>query len=71
MLSEQDKRDLIEMASSAVLREEFRTLRLRSRPSDAREMDLDDLVRFLNAASRLAPVETPRVIGHFPGTFRL
>lgn len=71
MLSERDKKDLMEMASSAELREEFRTLRLRSRPSDPREMDLDELIRFLNAASRMAPVEAPRNIGYFPGTFRL
>lgn len=47
MLSEQEKLELLEMAGSARLREEFRCLRQSSRPSRSRPMDLDRLMLFL------------------------
>lgn len=61
MLSEQEKKELLEMAASQALREEFRRLREGAMPPDPGSVDLDFLIRFLNAASRLGGAEpSPR-----------
>ncbi|OGR87837.1 MAG: hypothetical protein A3J74_10525 [Elusimicrobia bacterium RIFCSPHIGHO2_02_FULL_57_9] len=61
MLSEEEKRELLEMAGSSQLREEFR--RLRQSPRSSRLMDLDRLMRFLTDFSRFSPARPPRESG--------
>ncbi|MBI4056534.1 MAG: hypothetical protein HY399_03195 [Elusimicrobia bacterium] len=56
MLSEKEKKEILEMASSEKMREEFRTLRdssrlFRSSPC----MDLNELIKFLTAVNRIFP----------------
>lgn len=61
MLSEEEKKELLEMAASQALREEFRRLREGAMPPDPASMDLDFLIRFLNAASHFSgAAPTPR-----------
>lgn len=59
MLSDREKRDLLEMAASAEVQADFR--RLSEPMRDAmRNVDLDRLIRWLTAMSRAAgPVERP------------
>jgi len=54
MLSDQEKQELLEMAASPVLREEFRTLR-RNSDDFARRVTVDELVKWLTAMSRFLP----------------
>ena len=56
-MREEEKREMLEMASSPALREAFRRLRRAPRP---REMDLDDLIDFLSAMGRFGPAARPR-----------
>ncbi len=63
MLSEQEKRELKEMAASATIREEFRLLEVASRAAQARA-SLDHYLRFLTTMSRLSthpPIPRPFV----------
>ena len=61
MLTEQEKQELLEMASSRSLRQEFRVLRRSSRPQVPSAIDLDALIRFLTFMSQVTPVSTPPV----------
>lgn len=55
MLSEQERRDMKEMAASTAVREEFRQLKAASRLPLSQPVDLDQLLDFLTTMSRLAP----------------
>jgi hypothetical protein len=52
MLSEEEKQELLDLAASPQVREEFRLLRRLSRE---RSIDVDELIRFLNFMARLHP----------------
>ncbi len=54
MLSNEEKKELLEMARSATLREEFRTLR-RTSEALSRRVSVDDLIHWLTAMSRFLP----------------
>ena len=54
MLSEQEKKELRDMAASAHIREEFALLDAASRAARAR-VGVDQYVRFLTAMARLSP----------------
>ena len=54
MLSEEEKREIKEMAASVTLREEFRTLRRNSRTRE-RNISVDDLMRWLTAMAQISP----------------
>ena len=54
MLSEEEKREMKEMAASATLREEFRTLRKNSQALE-RRVSVDELIRWLTAMARICP----------------
>lgn len=54
MLSEHEKLELREMAQSATLREEFRTLRRHSQQLE-RRITVDELIRWLSAMARVLP----------------
>jgi len=58
VLTEREKQELLEMASSRSLRQEFQILRRSSRPQDPRAMDLDALIQFLTFMSEVAPAST-------------
>jgi len=57
MLSEQEKLELREMAGSAALRDEFRTLRRNSQQLE-RRLTIDELMSWLSAMARLLPKPT-------------
>ena len=59
MLSDEERRDLLDMAASASLREDCRRLRSAARAAGA-AMDADALLAFLSAAARLGPTPPPR-----------
>ena len=60
MLTERQKEELREMAASASLREEFRTLSRNSRKIDS-QPTIDQFVRWLTDMSRMFPQnENPR-----------
>lgn len=54
MLSEDEKRDLLDGAHSASTRRDFQILRRNSAPKDPRNMSIPALVDFLEAALRLS-----------------
>jgi hypothetical protein len=54
VLTEEEKRELREMAASPTLREEFQTLRRNSRKVETK-ISADDLMRWLTAMSRISP----------------
>ena len=56
MLSEEEKQELISLANSSTLREEFRQLRKSSYVGTERPIDLDHLLSFLTAMSHLCSV---------------
>ena len=56
MLTEKEKREMREMAESASLKEEFRTMRRNSRAIEER-MGLDQVVRWLTAMTRSFPAD--------------
>ena len=60
MLSEEEKRQLKEMAQSAAIREEFRAVQAASRFPTDRPLDLDQFLDFLTTMSRLGPPPLPR-----------
>ena len=54
MLSDEEKRELREMAASEKLREEFRTLRRNSRTMEGR-ISVDELAHWLTVMNRICP----------------
>lgn len=54
MLSDEEKRELKELAGSAAIRDEFRLLRRNSMALQQR-VDVDEFIGFLTAMSRLNP----------------
>jgi len=54
VLSEEEKQELKEMAASATLREEFRTLRKNSQAIE-RRVSVDELVHWLTTMARICP----------------
>ncbi len=59
MLSDEERRELLDMAASAALREDCRRLRLAARAAGA-AIDVEGLLAFLTAAARLGPPPPPR-----------
>ena len=59
MLSDKEKRELLEMAASAELRAEFDRLR-QSAAESGRALSPDAFIAFLTAMARLAPPPPPR-----------
>lgn len=59
MLSEEEKREMQEMAKSDAVREEFRRLRAASKLPRSTPVDLDQLLDFLTTMSRLCPTPPP------------
>jgi hypothetical protein len=65
MLSKEEKQELLEMATSTTLREEFRTLRRNSRTREG-DISADDLIRWLTAMAQICPKPaTPRPFVHY------
>ena len=61
MLSEEEKQELKAMASSSAIREEFRQLRSASSPDNGEPINIDHLLSFLTAMTRLSSVPaTPK-----------
>lgn len=60
MLSEQEKREMKEMAASAAVREEFEQLRKLSQLDPDQPVDLDRLMDFLSTMTRFGPQPPPR-----------
>lgn len=66
MLTEDEKRELREMAGSASLKEEFRVLRRNSRAIEGR-LSVDQLIQWLSAMARVEPVPAkPRTFVDYP-----
>ena len=59
MLSEEEKREMKEMAQSSAIREEFEKVRSLSQLPRSEPVDLDQLVAFLTFMSRLSPHPLP------------
>lgn len=59
MLSDEEKRDLLEMAASPALKADFEALS-RFTEERRRAMSPDDAIAFLDFMSRLAPCTLPR-----------
>jgi Ca2+-binding EF-hand superfamily protein len=59
VLSEEEKRELREMAASEKLREEFRTLRRNSRTMEGR-ISVDELAHWLTVMNRICPGDSKR-----------
>lgn len=67
MLSDEEQREMREMARSASLREEFQKLRGLSQLPRAEPVNLDELVTFLTFMSRLCPERpAPRPLVEYP-----
>lgn len=60
MLSDQEKREMREMAASSLVREEFEQLQRASQIDPRRPMNADRLVAWLSAMSRIFPSPPPR-----------
>ena len=58
MLSEVEKQELKSLSQSSTVREEFRQLRMASRPRPEKRVNVDELLSFLTAMARLSTVET-------------
>ena len=56
VLSEEEKQELKSMASSSVIRDEFRQLRKSSYSDPEKPVDIDQLLSFLTTMSRLSSV---------------
>ena len=56
MLSEEEKQEIKSLAGSARIREEFRRLRLASSPDNGEPVNIDYLLSFLTAMTRLSSV---------------
>lgn len=59
MLSEEEKREMKEMARSANVREEFQKLSEATRFPHGEPINLDDFIKFLTFMSRLCPTPPP------------
>lgn len=59
MLTDEEKRELLELARSTTARDEFRALKIASRPTRSTPLDLDRYIEFLTVMSRFMPV-SPR-----------
>ena len=64
MLSEQERQDLLAMARSATVREEFRQVRALSRTA-AGAAPLDAVVHWLSVMNRLGPPPRPRPLAPY------
>jgi hypothetical protein len=64
MLSEEEKAELREMAASATLREDFRTLR-RNSGAGKTAISADDLIAWLSAMAVICPKPVPRPFVHY------
>lgn len=64
MLSEAEKRDLLETAGSAAIREEFRALKAASALPPGAEVDVDAFVAFLTAMNRILPLPPRPFVEH-------
>lgn len=61
MLSEEEKQEIKSLAGSAKIREEFRQLRLAPGPGNGEPVNIDYLLSFLTAMTRLSSVSaTPK-----------
>ena len=60
MLSEEEKREMKEMAQSPAIRKEFEKVRALSQLPRSEPVDLDQLVTFLTFMSRLSGPPAPR-----------
>lgn len=56
MLSEEEKRELREMAASETLRQDFRTLR-RNSEAIAQRLSVDELAHWLTSINRICPID--------------
>ena len=56
MLSDAEKRDLLEMASSAAVRDEFRAAKAASAIPPGADIDIDTFVAYLTAMNRVLPL---------------
>jgi len=66
VLTEDEKRELREMAGSASLKEEFRALRRNSQAIEGR-LSVDQLIQWLSAMARACPVAAkPRTFVDYP-----
>jgi hypothetical protein len=59
MLSEEEKSELREMVTSAMLREEFQVLRQNSQALESR-VSIDELMRWLTAMTQILPASPAR-----------
>lgn len=66
MLSEQEKREMREMAASVAIREEFEQLRKAAQFPHDQPMDLDGLVEWLSTMNRCFPTPPPREPVDYP-----
>jgi hypothetical protein len=64
MLSDEERRDLLAMAGSTSLRDEFRALKAASQLDPSQPVDLDRFMEFLSAMSRLAELQS-RAFVHY------
>lgn len=60
MLSEEERREMREMAQSEAIREEFCRLKAASRLDPTQPVDLDQLLDFLTTMSRLSAQPLPQ-----------
>lgn len=61
MLSEEEKQEIKSLAGCAKIREEFRQLRLAPGPGNGEPVNIDHLLSFLTAMTRLSSVSaTPK-----------
>ena len=60
MLSDQEKREMLEMAASSSVREEFEHLQRASQIDPYQPMSADRLAAWLTAMSRIFPTSPPR-----------
>jgi hypothetical protein len=59
MLTDEEKRELRELARSTTMRDEFRSLKNGPRLARSTPLDLDRFIEFLTAMSRFQPI-SPR-----------
>mgnify|MGYP001606992473 CR=1 FL=1 len=66
VLSEEEKREMKDVARSAAIRAEFQNVREASQLPLSESVNLDQLVSFLSFMSRLSPPPPPRTPIHYP-----
>ncbi len=64
MLSDAEKRDLLEMARSTAIRDEFRAAKAASAIPPGAHIDIDTLVAFLTAMNRILPLPPRPFVRH-------